>query len=125
MENSMNALTANVMVGNLGPTYERIAARGRRACPAAWNVALVIAAPLIGLVFIVAFPLAGLAMLAWAGARAVGRRAKPLGRFAKNVALFVAAPFVGLVYAVAFPFVGMGFLAWRGARAIVKRRAAL
>jgi hypothetical protein len=117
----MNTLTANVMVGNLGPTVERIAARGRKAYPVAWNAALIVVAPLIGLVFIVAFPLAGLAMLAWMGARAVGRRAKPLGRFAKNVALFVAAPFVGLIYAVAFPFVGIGFLVWRGARAIVKR----
>jgi hypothetical protein len=121
----MNTLTANVMVGNLGPTVERIAARGRRACPAAWNAALVVVAPLIGLIFIVAFPLAGLAMLAWTGARAIGRRAMPLGRFAKNVALFVAAPFVGLVYAIAFPFVGIGFLVWRGARAIVKRHATL
>jgi hypothetical protein len=121
----MNTLTANVMVGNLGPTVERIAARGRKTYPVAWNAALVLVAPLIGLVFIVAFPLAGLATLVWMGARAVGRRAKPLARFAKNVALFVAAPVVGLVYAFAFPFVGIGYLAWRGARAIVKRRAAL
>jgi hypothetical protein len=121
----MNTLTANVMVGNLGPTVERIAARARKAYPVAWNAALVVATPLIGLLYIVAFPLAGLVMLAWAGAGAVGRRATPLGRFAKNLALFVAAPIVGLVYAVALPFVGIGFLAWKGARAIVKRRAAL
>jgi len=117
----MNAAIANVMVGNLGPTVGRIVARGRRTHPIGWNVALAVAAPLIGLVFVVAFPLAGLGILAWIGARALARRAKALARFAKNVALFVAAPFVGLVYAVAFPFVGIGFLAWRGARAIVKR----
>jgi hypothetical protein len=74
-------------------------------------------------VFVVAFPLVGLAVLGWIGARALAKRAKPLALFAKNVALFVAAPFVGLVYAVAFPFVGIGFLVWRGARAIVKRHA--
>jgi hypothetical protein len=121
MESAMNALTANVMVGNLGPTFERVTGRARRTYPAAWNVALAVAAPLIGLVFVVAFPLAGLAILAWIGARALARRAKPLARFAKNVALFVAAPFVGLVYAIAFPFVGMGILVWRGTRAMVKR----
>lgn len=121
----MNTLTANVMVGNLGPTVERIAARGRKGYAAALNAALIVVAPLIGLVFIVAFPLAGLAMLAWMGARAVGRRATRVGGFAKNIALFVAAPFVGLVYAVAFPFVGIGVLAWRGARAVARRRAAV
>jgi tetrahydromethanopterin S-methyltransferase subunit E len=125
MENAMNAVIANVMVGNLGPTVGRIAARGRRPYPAAWKAALAVAAPLIGLVFVVAFPLVGLAILAWIGARALAKRAKPLARFAKNVALFVAAPFVGLAYAVAFPFVGMGFLVWRGTRAIVKRRETL
>ena len=121
----MNALTANVMVGNFGPATNRVAARGRRTYPATWNVALAVAAPFIGLVFVVALPLVGLAMLAWAGARALARRAKPLARFAKNVALFVAAPFVGLAYAVAFPFVGMGILVWRGTRAIVKRHELL
>jgi tetrahydromethanopterin S-methyltransferase subunit E len=125
MEDAMNTLIANVMVGNLGPTVGRIAARGRRPYPAAWKAALAVAAPLIGLVFVVAFPLVGLAILAWIGARALAKRAKPLARFAKNVALFVAAPFVGLAYAVAFPFVGMGFLVWRGTRAIVKRRETL
>jgi hypothetical protein len=117
----MNALTANVMVGNLGPRVERITARGRRTYPAAWNAVLAVAVPLIGLVFVVAFPLAGLAILAWIGARTLARWAKPLARFAKNVALFVAAPFVGLAYAVAFPFVGIGILVWRGARGLAKR----
>lgn len=119
----MNALIANVMVGNLGPVTGRIAARGlgARPAPGKWNVALAVAAPIIGLVFVVAFPLVGLVMLAWAGARALARRAKPLARFAKNVALFIAAPFVGLGYAIAFPFVGMGILVWRGARAVAKR----
>jgi hypothetical protein len=125
MEHAMNNLIANVMVGNLGPTVGRIAARGRRPYPAAWKAALAVAAPLIGLVFVVAFPLVGLAILAWIGARALAKRAKPLARFAKNVALFVAAPFVGLAYAVAFPFVGMGILVWRGTRAIVKRHETL
>jgi len=125
MEDAMNAVIANVMVGNLGPRVERIAAPARKPYPAAVNAALLVAAPVIGLAFVVAFPLVGLAILAWAGARALARRAAPLARFVKNVALFVAAPFVGLAYALAFPFVGMGILAWRGARAIANRRAAL
>ena len=121
----MNTMIANVMVGNLGPTVERIAARDRKPSPAALNAALAVAAPFIGLVYVVAFPLVGLAILAWVGARALARRAKPFARFAKNVALFVAAPFVGLAYALAFPFIGMGILVWRGTRTMMKRRATL
>lgn len=121
----MNAVIENVMVGNFAPNVERIAATIRKPHPAAVRAALAVAAPLIGLGFVVAFPLVGLAMLAWIGVRALARRAKPLARFAKNVALFVAAPFVGLAYAMAFPFVGMGLLAWKGARALVNRCAAL
>jgi len=125
MEVVMNATIGNVMVGNIGIATARIAAREWKTYPAARNVALALAAPVIGLVFVVAFPLAGLAILAWVGARALARRAHPLARFAKNVALFVAAPFVGLAYALAFPFVGIGILVWRGARGMVKRPAAL
>jgi hypothetical protein len=78
------------------------------------------AAPLIGLAYVIAFPVIGLGMLAWIAARALAKACKPLARFVKNVALFLAAPFVGLAYALAFPFVAIGMLAWKGTRALVK-----
>lgn len=123
MEDVMNALFANVMVGNGGTAVARFKApvyRMRRAGGAV-KIALAVAAPFIGLVYVVAFPIVGLAMLAWMGARALALRPGRITRFARNVALFIAAPFVGLAYAVAFPFVGVGMLAWMGARALVKR----
>ena len=70
-----------------------------------------VAAPLIGLVYAVALPFVGLAMLAWMGFRALPKRLK-------NILLFFAAPFIGLAYAVAFPFVGLGMVVWAGARAL-------
>jgi CheY-like chemotaxis protein len=79
-------------------------------------VALLIAAPFIGLVFAALLPLVGLATLAWMGLRAVA--AKPLTKkvalHVKNVALFFVAPFIGLVYALSLPLVGFGMLAWVG-----------
>lgn len=122
-EDVMNALLRNVVIGNGGVAVARYKA------PVIWmprrggigNVARAVAAPFIGLVFIVAFPIVGLGMLAWMGARALARRAERVTRVAKNIALFVAAPFIGLAYAVAFPFIGVGMLAWWCVRALAKR----
>ena len=75
------------------------------------TAALLVAAPLIGLVYAVAFPFVGLAMLVWMGFRALPKRVK-------NILLFFAAPFIGLAYAVVFPFVGLGMVVWAGARAV-------
>ncbi|HSQ02512.1 MAG TPA: response regulator [Burkholderiales bacterium] len=84
---------------------------------------MALAAPFIGLAFIIAVPFAGLAYLAWHGLKALVTHRAAIGRFVKNVALFFAAPFVGLAYAVAFPFVGLGVLVWMGAKAIATRPA--
>lgn len=81
--------------------------------------ATALAAPFIGLAFVIALPLAGLAALAWIGGRALMRN--PAARYVKDVLLFAAAPFIGLAYAAAFPFVGLGALAWYGARAAARR----
>ena len=89
------------------------------------NVAMLVAAPLLGLAFAVALPFIGLGMLAWTGLRAAsGKHAwiGRVGRFARNVALFFAAPFIGLAYAIAFPFVGLGLLGWHGYRALRDRQ---
>lgn len=119
----MNALLANVMVGNRGAAVARFKApvfRMRRT-HGARKIALAVAAPFIGLVYVVAFPIVGLAVLAWMGARALAGRARNIAVFAKNVALFLAAPFIGLAYALAFPFIGLALLARRAARATVNR----
>jgi len=93
----------------------------------AWkSIALFLAAPLIGLAYMVAGPFVGLGMLAWMGTRELAkhRATRRFARFVKDVVLFLAAPFVGLVYAVLFPFIGLGMLAWMGVKALAKRREA-
>lgn len=85
------------------------------------NIALFFAAPFVGLVYVLAFPFIGLAMLAWMGARALVRRSNGIVLFLKNVGLFFAAPFVGLAYVLVGPFVGLGVLLWKGARALATR----
>jgi hypothetical protein len=77
------------------------------------NVALFAAAPFIGLVYAVALPIVGLAMLLWMGGRAIAQAPATYTAFAaiRNVALFVTAPLIGLVYAVALPLVGLVMIA--------------
>jgi len=83
------------------------------------NIALFFAAPFFALAYIIAFPVVGLAMLAWTGLKALRRTRTGIGTAVKNIALFFAAPFIALAYIVVFPFVGLallvrtGFLAWR------------
>lgn len=91
----------------------------------AWkSIALMLAAPVIGLAYILAGPFIGLGMLAWMGTRELAkhRATKKFAHFIKDVALFLAAPFIGLMYAVLFPFIGLGMLAWMGMKAIARRR---
>lgn len=86
------------------------------------TLGLFLAAPIIGLAFIVVGPFAGLAVLAWAAWKAfAGRWAGP-ARVVRNVALFFAAPLIGLAYAVALPFVGMAMLVQAALRARAARR---
>ena len=76
------------------------------------NIALGVAAPFIGLAFVLVAPIAGLVALAWIAAKALAATRPGAVRNARNVALFAAAPFIGLAYAALFPFVGIGALAW-------------
>ena len=105
---------------------EREAARPAVKAPSALrSVAMLVAAPFLGLAYAVALPFIGLGMLVWTGMRAVSGKyvwIGRVGRFARNVALFFAAPFIGLAYAVAFPFVGLGLLGWHGYRALRDRQ---
>jgi CheY-like chemotaxis protein len=88
------------------------------------SIAMLVGAPFLGLLFILAFPFIGLGLLVWTGLRAASgkfRWVAQVGRFAGNVGLFLAAPFIGLAYAIAFPFVGLGLLGWHGYRALKDR----
>jgi hypothetical protein len=85
------------------------------------NIALFFAAPFIGLAYIIALPVVGLAVLAVLAGRlaaryeAVNNAAVAL----KNVGLAVAAPMLGLVYVVFFPLIGLAVLAWLGGRVVI------
>jgi hypothetical protein len=133
MEGAMKALRKNTMVAEPAAVMTRFAGYGAAANenPAATeaappvirtgNRALLVAAPVAGLAYVLAFPVIGLALMAWMAIRLMAKRLTPVARFARNVALFLAAPFIGLAYALAFPFVGIGMLAWKGTRAMAKR----
>jgi len=91
------------------------------------NVALFLAAPFVGLAYILAFPIVGLGMLAWMAIQAQKKKndeaatlqsaapAKPSAL--KTAALMLAAPFIGLAFFVVGPIVGLGLIAWFGFRA--------
>jgi CheY-like chemotaxis protein len=86
------------------------------------NIALFLAAPFIGLVYIVALPFVGLGFLAVMGARAAAAKygaVKTLGRVSRQVGMLIAAPFIGLAFVIVFPLVGLAMLAWMGGRAVL------
>lgn len=77
-------------------------------------LALAIAAPFIGLAFIMALPVLGLAGLAYFSYKAL------MSTRAKNIVLFLASPFIGLAYVVAMPIVGIGAGLYFGMKAVTK-----
>ena len=81
------------------------------------SIALFLASPFIGLLYAIAMPLVGLAMLAYLGYTAFAKTAAFTTM--KNVSLFIASPFIGLAYAVALPFLGLGMMAWVGGKALI------
>ena len=76
------------------------------------TLALVLAAPFIGLAYAVMLPLIGMAMLLWTAGKALMTipSARKILMRVKDIALFVAAPFIGLIYAVMLPIVGITML---------------
>jgi hypothetical protein len=78
------------------------------------NVALFFAAPFIGLVYLLTFPLLGFALLAWTAAKAVMKSDK-----ARPVALVIAVPFVGLAFVTVGPILGLGALVWYGGKTLL------
>jgi CheY-like chemotaxis protein len=91
------------------------------------NVALFLAAPFVGLVYILTFPIVGLGMLAWTAIQAQKKKSEEAAKLRpaapakpsalKNTALFLAAPFIALAYIIVGPIVGLGMLLWFGIQA--------
>ena len=81
------------------------------------NVALFLAAPFIGLAYLLAMPFVAFGALVWIGAKALAKKVPAT----KSIALTFAAPFIGLAFIVAMPFLGLGALAWVGAKRLVFR----
>jgi|SRR5664279_2066063 hypothetical protein len=100
---------------------EAIEATPEAAGGALKNILLFFAAPFIGLAYIVAFPLVGVAVLALVAARAAAKieAVHTVGLALKHVVIAVAAPFIGLAYIVFFPVIGLAVLAWLGGRAVL------
>jgi hypothetical protein len=87
------------------------------------NVALFLAAPFIGLAYIVALPLVGLVVMAVLVGRAAAKfnAIRKAALVLKHVGLVVAAPFIGLAYVVFFPFIALGALVWVAGKAVAVR----
>lgn len=82
------------------------------------NVLLFLAAPFIGLAYVLAMPFVGAGMLAWAGGKVLFEKVP----FAKNVVMTISAPFIGLAFILVAPLVGIGALGWYGAKALMKHK---
>jgi hypothetical protein len=108
------------VVATKGP-IEATEATPEAAGGALKNILLFFAAPFIGLAYIVAFPLVGIAVLALVVARAAAKieAVRTVGLALKHVVMAVATPFIGLAYIVFFPVIGLGVLAWLGGRAVL------
>jgi hypothetical protein len=81
---------------------------------------MLVAGPVIGLVFVIALPIVSVFLTAYYGGWLLSTRCAGAVRFAKNITLFLIAPFVGLAYIIAFPFVGFGTLVYLGVKAARK-----
>lgn len=78
------------------------------------NVALFFAAPFIGLAYMLAFPLIGVALLVGMAATAVMKNEKT-----RPFALAFAAPVIALAFVTVGPIVALGALVATGARALL------
>jgi hypothetical protein len=83
------------------------------------NIALFLAAPFIGLVYIIALPFVGIAAVALLTARAAAKFAavRAAGDVLRAVGAALAAPAIGLAFVVFSPLIGLGALAWIAGKA--------
>jgi len=77
------------------------------------TIGMLLAAPFIGLAYVIALPVIGIYHLAKLALEAYAKRVPAINGkpkkamvMAKNIGLFFAAPFVALFYVIALPFVG-------------------
>ena len=77
------------------------------------TIGMFLAAPFIGLAYVIALPIIGIYHLAKLALEAYAKRVPAINGklkkamvMAKNIGLFFAAPFVALGYVIALPFVG-------------------
>jgi len=87
------------------------------------NIALFLAAPFIGLAYIVALPIVGMAVMANLAGRAAAKYplVRSVARVMRNVTMMVVGPVIGLVSVVLFPFIGLAMLAWMAGKAAMAR----
>ena len=97
---------------------KKIANTTKALAPATKTALMLVAGPVLGLAFVIALPLVGLALVAYYAAKALATHRVEIARRVKNVALFLAAPVIGLAYMLAFPFVGIGTLVYIGVKAV-------
>jgi CheY-like chemotaxis protein len=81
------------------------------------NVVLFLAAPFIGLLYVMAMPFVAAGMLAWIGGKALAKKLP----IVKPIAMIIAAPVLGFAMIVAAPFVGIGLFVWYGTKALLKQ----
>ncbi len=79
------------------------------------NIALFLAAPFVGLAYLLTFPIVGLGMLAWIAGKAMMKNDK-----IRPIACLIAAPFITLAFVTVGPIVGLGALAWMAGKKILK-----
>ena len=79
------------------------------------NVALFLVAPFIGLAYLLAFPVVGLALLAWTAGKAAMKNQK-----VRPIALAVAAPFIAIAFVTLGPIAALVALVRVGAGALLK-----
>lgn len=122
IEGSANdALTTPPIAAPAAAAAEAAAVESGGALGLAKNIALFLAAPFIGLAYIIAFPFVGigaLAVLAWRAASKNGTF-RFVAKALKHVAMVFAAPLFGLAYMVLFPFIGLALLLWMGGKAVL------
>jgi len=126
-EKDATAESASVAAPVAAPASAAVTGAPNRAVRFIKNVALFLAAPFIGLAYILTFPIVGLGMLAWTAIQAQKKKAEqsaigqPKARakpsIAKTAAMMIAAPLIGLAFVVAGPIIGLGLLAWFGFQA--------
>jgi len=82
------------------------------------NIALFLAAPFIGLAYVVAMPFVGAGMIIWFGGKALAAQLAKLPASVKRAGLMAAAPTLGLGFILALPLIGIGALGYFAVKAV-------